>query len=55
MDAARRGTDSTMSFRTVKIRRPPAHDGQLSIEPDDERERGETEANSTKEAAGSKY
>lgn len=55
MDAARRKTDSTMSFRTVKTPRPPARDGQLSIETDDERERGETEAKSTKEAAGSKY
>lgn len=55
MDAARRGTDSAMSFRTVKTSRPPARDGQSSIEADDERERGEIEAKSTKEAAGSKY
>lgn len=55
MDAARKETDSTMSFKTVNTPRPPARDGQLSIETDDERERGETEAKSTKEAAGSKY
>lgn len=55
MDAARRETDSTMSFRTVKARRQPARDGQLSIEADNKRERGETEAKCTKEAAGSKY
>jgi len=55
MDAARRETDSTMSFRTVKTRRPSARDGQLSIGADNKRERGETEIKSTKEAAGSKY
>lgn len=41
MDAARRETDSTMSFRTVNTPRPPARDGQLSIEADNKRERGE--------------
>lgn len=55
MDAARKETDSTMSFKTVNTPQPPARDGQLSIGADNKRERGETEAKSTKEAAGSKY
>lgn len=55
MDAARKETDSTMSFKTVNTPRPPARDGQLSIEADNKRERGETETKSTEEEAGSKY